>query len=161
MNPHTEMSNFLDQESYNKLKEFLNNKNTPWYTREGAPSVDWILFTHYFHDNFVPQSQGWPLIFPILEKLKCKGVIQVRANLTFKKEKRYEGDWHTDYEPTNKTAILYFTTCDGYTLLDRKKQYQIKAEENKLLIFPGDMEHRLVSQLDTEKRTVFNINYYN
>ena len=163
MQPYTEIPNFLDQESYSILKNFLNHKDTPWFYLpqmiEGTPSGS--FFNHCFFNKGMPKSPQYPLLFPILKKLKATALIQARANLTLQRSSKFECTWHTDYKIKNsKTAILYFTTCDGCTLLDQEKQYKIEAEENKIVSFPSYTEHKQVSHFNTDKRIVLNLNYY-
>jgi hypothetical protein len=106
-------------------------------------------------------SSKYPLIFPIIKKLKATALIQVRANLTLQNSSSFNCPWHTDYDVKNlKTAILYFTTCDGCTLLDPEKQYKIEAEENKLVSFPSGIPHKQSGHFNTDKRIVLNLNYY-
>ena len=116
---------------------------------------------HCFFNKGMPKSPQSPLLFPILKKLKATALIQARANLTLQRSSKFECTWHTDYKIKNsKTAILYFTTCDGCTLLDQEKQYKIEAEENKIVSFPSYTEHKQVSHFNTDKRIVLNLNYY-
>jgi hypothetical protein len=163
MQPYTEISNFLDQESYINLKKFLNDKYTPWFYSphmvKGTTSSS--FFSHCFFNEGMPDSPQYSLIFPILNKLKATALLQARANLTLQRSSGFECSWHTDYNLKNlKTAILYFTTCDGYTLLDQEKQYKIEAEENKIVSFPSGIQHKQIGHSNADRRIVLNLNYY-
>jgi hypothetical protein len=69
--------------------------------------------------------------------------------------------WHSDYNLNNTTAILYLNTCNGGTELKIKKEIKfIKAEENKLLIFPSKTIHRASTSSDTDIRYILNLNYF-
>ena len=98
MKPYTEISNFLDQESYTNLKNFLNDKNTPWFYLpkmvEGTASSS--FFNHCFFSKGVPQSSQYPLIFPVLKKLKATALLQARANLTLQSPSSFTCPWHRD-----------------------------------------------------------------
>ena len=163
MKPYTEISNFLDQESYSKLKFFLNDKITPWYYLpqmvENTNSTS--FFHHPFFTDGLQKCPHYPLIFPILNKLKVSALIEARANLTLQNPSSLNCPWHTDFDLKNsKTSILYFTTCDGATLLDQEKQYKIQAEENKIVSFPTYIKHKPLGHSNTDKRIVLNLNYY-
>jgi hypothetical protein len=58
-----------------------------------------------------------------------------------------------------KTAIYYVNTNNGYTLIDSKKRIKVGCEANKILIFNSNIEHAMVSQTDTSRRVVINLNY--
>ena len=99
---------------------------------------------------------------PILEKLNAHAVIQVRANLSpscF--YKGIKSEFHTDTKHPSKTAIFYLNTCDGGTELKiNNKIHFVKAEENKMLIFNTNTEHRGTLSTDVEFRYIINFNYY-
>jgi hypothetical protein len=58
------------------------------------------------------------------------------------------------------TAILYLNTCNGGTELKIKEKIKfIKAEENKIVIFPSKTLHRAVTSTDADKRYIINFNY--
>ena len=67
-----------------------------------------------------------------------------------------------DYKiKSSKTAILYLNTCNGGTeiKIDNKIEF-IKAEENKILIFDSDIEHRGLVSTDADFRYILNFNYF-
>ena len=163
MKPYTEISNFLDQESYSNLKNFLNDKYTPWFYSPHMieDTTSSSFFSHCFFNEGRPDSSQYPLILPILKKLKSTALLQARANLTLQSPSSFTCPWHRDYDLKNsKTSILYFTTCDGGTLLDPEEQYKIEAEENKIVSFPTYIKHKPLGHSNTDKRIVLNLNYY-
>jgi hypothetical protein len=70
--------------------------------------------------------------------------------------------WHCDYDLNNTTAILYLNSCNGGTELKIEEQIKfIKAEENKLIIFPSKTIHRVCASTDDiDKRYIINLNYF-
>jgi hypothetical protein len=158
-----QIENFLDKNYYIELKEILTSDKFPWRirTQMTKPPGDNIYFTYSFYNNFIQTSElHETLIIPILDKLNAASVIQVRANLALN-ELFDRSAFHTDYSYNSKTAILYFTTCDGGTefKLNNKIKF-IKAQENKIVIFNAKTPHRAVTSTDSKTRIILNFNYF-
>ena len=99
-------------------------------------------------------------LIPILSKLNCKAPIQIRSNMFINKLFEKSG-WHTDYTYDSTTAILYLNTCDGGTELKINNEIKfINAEENKIVIFPSNTEHRACTSTNSNKRYIINFNYF-
>ena len=140
------------------IKDVLNKKQL-LELKNFLESIEivYFFFSHMFFRNHEILSNGFYLIKPILEKLKCKGLIHIRANLIVNIGKHYESSWHTDCNFEDfKTAIFYLNTCNGHTLFKDKK---IESKENVLVNFTGKLLHKMVSQTDTKRRIVINFNY--
>jgi sulfur transfer complex TusBCD TusB component (DsrH family) len=61
----------------------------------------------------------------------------------------------------SKTAILYLKTTDGGTELKINNEIKfIKDEENKMLIFDSDVQHRGIVSKDSDFRYLINFNYF-
>jgi len=154
--------NFLKQKNLNDLKNLIFNEDFPWRIRNKMANSDKnIWFTYSFLNNFTSKSENFNLfIAPILKKLKCKFPIQIRANMTLNKLYDKSG-WHTDYNFKSTTAILYLNTCNGGTEFKIKNKIKfVKAEENKIVIFPTNIEHRGCSSSDVDMRYIINFNYF-
>jgi hypothetical protein len=158
------IENFLEKKEYLRLKELIFNIDFPWRIRNNMVNNDkTYYFTYNFFNNFICQSEHFEnYIIPIMRKLNAKAIVQVRANLILNKlfEK---SDLHIDN--TNdfncKTAILNFTTCDGGTELLIKDELKfVKSEENKIVIFNSNIQHRTVPSKTTSARIILNMNYF-
>ena len=158
------IENFLEKNEYLRLKELIFNIDFPWRIRNNMVNNDkTYYFTYNFFNNFICQSEHFEnYIIPIMRKLNAKAIVQVRANLILNKlfEK---SDLHIDN--TNdfncKTAILNFTTCDGGTELLIKDELKfVKSEENKIVIFNSNIQHRTVPSKTTSARIILNMNYF-
>ena len=155
------INNFLEKDTFIKLKEALMSDKINWFWKPHMTTNDNYFFNHCFFSNNTVQSIFYtPLIIPILNLLNCKSVSEVRANLMLKKEKQYKSNFHVDRDYKCKTAILYMNTCNGYTLLNKKKKIKINCVENSILIFDSQIEHAGVSQTDVDRRIVINFNYF-
>ena len=110
----------------------------------------------------VTSERYYEFILPILNKLNSKATITARANLApsvFYKEKSCA--FHTDQKFNCKIAILYLNTCDGGTEFKIKdKIHFVKSEENKIVIFNSDIEHRGTKSNDSDFRYLINFNYF-
>jgi len=156
------INNFLDNNLFYEFKKILMSENINWFWRKSMTSAENnnYFFGHgFYYDDKVQSDFFEPFILPILKKLNCTKIIQVRANLVLKKEEIFQSDFHTDYTFDCNTAILYINNCNGYTILDKLKKIKVPCEENKMLIFNSQIEHASVSQTDCERRIVVNFNY--
>ena len=152
--------NFLDQKDFDSFKQVIFSSHFPWYWLEHQTRKDKGFFAHTFYSRYRPDSDfHTPFIAPIIQKLKCNMLSDIRANCLLKNNKRYFSEFHCDRPYDCTTAILYMNTNNGYTLLGEKEKIKIKSEENKILIFNSQTKHCAVSQTDTEKRIVINFNY--
>tara|TARA_R110000803_G_scaffold92182_1_gene159685 strand:- start:394 stop:882 length:489 start_codon:yes stop_codon:yes gene_type:complete len=155
-----EIREFLDKESFNKIKNFIYSNDFPWYYKEEqTPNNDHYFFSHIIYEKHQPKSLMYNSIIPILDNLNCQMVSEIRANLLLKENKQYSSNYHCDRNYNCNTAIFYINNNNGYTLLGKKEKIKIKCEENKMLIFNSQFEHCAVSQTNENKRIVINFNY--
>jgi len=157
-----EHKNFLPDEEFKKLQNLIFHLDFPWRIRKSMTHSDEnIYFTHSFFGSYTVNSEYYrEYIIPILIKLKCVSPIEIRANMFLSKLFEKSG-WHTDSQFNNKTAILYLNNCNGGTELKIKNKIKfVKAEENKILIFDSNTEHRGCTSTDVDKRYIINLNYF-
>jgi hypothetical protein len=155
------INNFLDEDKFQNLKNILISENIAWFWKENMTTNDNYFFNHCFYNYECPQSSLFKeFISPILKKLECKAVIEVRANLMLKKQIIYNSNFHCDKNFDCQTAILYINTNNGFTILDEKEKIKIECIENRMLIFDSKIKHAAFSQTDTDRRIVINFNYF-
>ena len=157
------IENFLDKELFEKFKTEIFSGNVNWFYKPHMTysNKDNGFFSHTFYQNHEITSQYFnDFISPILKKLNCVSIVEVRANLMIQRNEVYYSDFHTDRDFKCKTAILYMNSCNGGTELGLEEKINITSEENKMLIFDSDIPHRAVSQTDVERRIVINLNYF-
>jgi hypothetical protein len=158
------IENFLEQEQFLHIQEQLMSTkyDIPWYFRGNMVDnmIDNFYFRHVIYGDHIPFSTSFDTIAkPILKKLNCISPLQIRVNLVLAQEKPFQSAFHVDKNFKCKTAIYYVNTNNGYTLLDIEKQIKVPCEANKILIFDSNIEHAMVSQTDTPRRIVVNLNY--
>lgn len=159
------IDNFLPENLFYELKEFLHSSRVPWYwnpkeTHKSNNKIGWFNFCFYNNDK-PDHASFYSHIVPITKMLNCERLIQIRSNLTFACDNPPTVGWHVDYEKENlKTAILYFNNRNGSTLLKTKeKTINVNAAENKLLIFDGSLEHMPIYGDNYTRRIVLNFNF--
>jgi len=161
------IDNFLEKEDFYKFQEEIFNIHTvPWFyrgsqTHESIEDLNDIgYFTLSFFNHLPSDFTNFNYyLFKIYEKLDCKALIQVRANLaTISNNKKMY--FHTDYDFKCNTAIFYMNTNNGATILDRNEKIKIDSVENRMLIFDSQIEHCALTQSDVKRRIVLNLNYF-
>ena len=161
--------NFLDAITFSALQHLIIETDFPWFKRKRQvftkDKKELGYLTHSFYNNHNSNSAFYiDYIIPILNKLGVASVIQIRANLTpsvFYIEKG--SAFHCDYiyKSPSKTAILYLQTTNGGTEIKINNKIKfIKDEENKMLIFDSDVEHRGIVSTDSDFRYLINFNYF-
>tara|TARA_R100001129_G_scaffold132814_1_gene94294 strand:- start:310 stop:807 length:498 start_codon:yes stop_codon:yes gene_type:complete len=153
--------NYLDVDQLAEVKKNLEHSEFPWYYRQDIVDVeDPAYMTHVFFETSNP-SRYLPIIQPILNKLNCGPLIQIRSNLVFKQTNPISVGWHTDNRYKNaKTAIFYLQTCNGPTVLKKEKEIFVNSVENRMLVFDSCIEHKAILHTDIKRRIVININYF-
>jgi len=157
--------NFLPKDLFVGLQKTLLDGEIGWFFRNnqtGDSKTDDFYFTHSFYNKFKINSELFdPFIVPILNKLDAVMIDEVRANLFINRNKVIKSNLHIDKKYKNcTTAILYINNNNGYTFLqDEKDELKVLSEENKMLIFKNEIKHSAVSQTDSDKRIIININF--
>tara|TARA_R110000822_G_scaffold79520_2_gene190158 strand:- start:1023 stop:1502 length:480 start_codon:yes stop_codon:yes gene_type:complete len=156
------IDNFLKPDEFNKVKELLFHPNFEWYYEDHMVSTDHCFFNHCFYSHNKVRTNYFHDVEFILEKLNCVSLVSLRNNLVIGKKESYESEWHTDYNYKNcKTAILYFNDCNAKTLLKTPERTEsVDTKANRVVIFPTTTKHKMVSQTDTKRRVIMNINYF-
>ena len=155
---------FLDKEDLLKIQAtLLNNVYFPWYLQNGVSHFGdgGIQFTHvFFNEKINTTETHFLLLKPILDKLKIKKLLRIKANLVSKTHELIQHDYHIDYpDIICTTAIFYINTNDGYTIFKKNKK-TIKSEENKFISFKSNLEHAGTTCTDENCRIVINFNYF-
>ena len=154
--------NFLKEKEFKYLEDlmFKPGNNFPWYLNPVVDVHDKLLqLIHIFYVLPVKiNSSFFKELTPILDLLKPKKLIRIKANLGLKTASIIEHSYHTDYSiPDLVTAILYLNSNNGYTLF--KEGEKVFSERNKIIKFKGENYHTGTTCTDKEYRAVINFNY--
>ena len=172
MSDVTLIDNFLDDKSFLEIHDKIMNDAFPWFWLGTKPGSGYwsestvhdneqqnYQFTHVFYSDNQVRSEYYNVLSPILNKLDCRGVNRIKANLNpFKGDSIRENELHTDNSWTPFTAIYYLNTNDGYTVFEDGTQ--IESIKNRILIFKTSLKHTGTNCTDQKRRVVINFNYY-
>ena len=152
--------NFINKKSSNQINKTLLSDDFPWYYKPHqvlTSKKNSSFMSHTFVADGRINSDYMYLVEPILDKLKPKKILNIRANLCLKRPSSC--DWHVDRftdDLTHKTAIYYVNNNNGYTEFKNKK---VKCIQNQIVIFDAYLKHRAKIQTDKDIRKVINFNY--
>jgi|LakMenEpi03Aug12_release.lakeMendotaPanAssembly.Ray.scaffolds.fasta_scaffold735350_1 hypothetical protein len=157
------IDNFLDKTYFNNLKNTLSGLDFEWYISNvlndvKTPFKD-FQFIHNFYKNNFP-TKNYPLIDPLIEKIKPFSLVKSKANLLVRTHKIIEHGFHTDFNKIKNltTGILYINTCNGYTKFEDGSI--VKSVENRFVYFNSNIKHTGSSCTDEKFRIVLNLNYF-
>ena len=160
------IKNFLEDSFFQDLKKLVIESEFSWFKRKNMlknNNDDLGYFTHsFFNNNTINCKYYNQYILPILNQLEVKAPIEVRANLSpscFYKKNACA--FHVDRDYDSKTAILYLNDCNGGTEFKINNKIElVKAEENKIVIFDTNTQHRGTKSTDQDFRYIINFNYF-
>tara|TARA_R110000744_G_scaffold14440_1_gene41123 strand:+ start:63 stop:554 length:492 start_codon:yes stop_codon:yes gene_type:complete len=160
------IENFLEDSFFQDLKKLVIESEFSWFKRKNMlknNNDDLGYFTHsFFNKNTINCKHYNQYILPILDQLEVKAPIEVRANLSpscFYKKNACA--FHVDRDYDSKTAILYLNDCNGGTEFKINNKIElVKAEENKIVIFDTNTQHRGTKSTDQDFRYIINFNYF-
>ena len=165
--------NFLAEEEFVALRETLTRYEFPWYFSSTVTTFDDIdlletpgLFSHLVYHTNAPCSPIYNTHFlPILKQLDCAVLTRIRINANPRLPKPYYSEFHSDTANCSNSAkeqwsvsILYINTNNGYTEFEHDGT-KVESVANRLITFPSNLQHRGVTQTDTQRRIVVNFNY--
>lgn len=157
------IDNALPQQEFKKIKDLLLGFYFPWFYN---PSVsqktakDGFYFNHVFFgvEPHKINSDHFDVLQPILNLLKPRAVIRIKANFYPQTKNIESHEQHSDYSYAHKGAIFSVNACDGYTLL--KKSIKIDSKENRLLLFDPSTPHNSTTCTNEQGRVNINFNYF-
>ena len=164
------IDNAINDDELNIIQEIMLGKTFPWFFNNTTIDPDTVSgvndfqFTHIFYSTVdgcgYNESNYFNILKPIIKKLECRVLIRAKANLrTVAPEKDMISGWHRDYETNNtQTAIFYVNSNNGYTIFKESKE-KVESVENRLVVFPTNLEHCGVSCTDNNQRVVINFNF--
>ena len=163
------IDNAMSQSEFVLAQRTFFERNIPWFYEESQTHKfsDDSYFWHCMYGKTEegkdaigqPCSEAFPLFFPLLQRLECNSLINMRANLLINRGPK-KSIPHVDRfssDMSHKTAIFYMNTCNGKTVIDGT---EVDSVENRLVTFPSDTMHYVIHQTDEDRRIVININYY-
>ena len=164
------IDNFIPDYYFKPLQSRLLGEYMPWFHNEyilpehdGTNKI--FQFIHLFYD-ISPGYNGETPVYSLVkdpfniirQKLNITKLHRIKANLRPRSFfNRSGGGYHTDGFDCSHTSIYYINTNNGYTKF--KNGPKVKSVENRMLVFPSNLEHQGYTCSDTLKRVVLNFNY--
>ena len=140
----------------------------PWFLcDEILPDqpFDGFYATHLFYYIGVPPtlrgpdiSAFNPILQPLVDILKPKSIVRIKANFYPRTPKIFEHDRHIDFKFSHKEALFSVNSCDGYTRLEDGTK--IDSVANRMLLFDPSNPHTPSTTTDQPVRVNININYF-
>jgi len=157
----------LSKEQFGKIEEEIMGRNFPWFYNDAIvyDGDGKYQFVHMMYLEGKQNSEYFPIIIPIIEKLDCWILLSAKINSLGRTESIVENSMHIDlmnksYLNTNpfKTAIFYLNNNNGYTKFETGEK--VTSEKNKLIVFDGNKRHTGTSNsCEAKRRVILNINY--
>lgn len=158
------IDNALSKNDFKKIKDFVFNDNFSWSfsgkigsDEEKLPIHRSYYFVHHFWNGIYVQPEI-ELLVPVLNLLKVKSVIKIKANLYPSTDKVYNHGVHIDQPYPHHGAILYLNTNDGFTVMEGEKK--VESVENRILVFDSSKPHNSTSCTDKQCRVNINFNFF-
>jgi hypothetical protein len=156
------IDDFLPEADFRAIQEFVFSSDFPWFYLDrvsGLPDdISDIGFAHILHRNHTPTSDfSHRIIGPLVNAVRPKALIRVRASLYLKGPTLIEHSMHTDYPFSHQVFMLYLNTNNGYTTFSDGKIVQCK--ENRAVFFDGGVPHKSSNCTDQDRRVTLTMNY--
>tara|TARA_R100001510_G_C7637362_1_gene195291 strand:- start:523 stop:1011 length:489 start_codon:yes stop_codon:yes gene_type:complete len=159
------IDNFLEESEFKRLKDEVYSPAFLWEYNPNTASDDdpkdlfWnTKFTHLAFEN-LQRTTAVSIFNRYLQdpKLKLNCLKRLIINSYNWTPEVYEHPTHVDYNFKHKGAILNFTTCDGYTLVEGEK---IPSVANRVIIHDPSKPHCGTTTTNAKRRVIANINYF-
>ena len=153
--------NFLDKNYFKEIKNFILSEEFPWYYNDSISSQKdpkkFYYFTHTFYNQNTVNSGGYNIWKKFLEKINCKALIRIKANLYNNINVKRKNKLHKDYPYSHKGCLLYLNSNNGETYFKNKK---VITKENRVVFFDPSIPHSSSLCTDKERRITINFNYF-
>tara|TARA_B100000131_G_scaffold73554_1_gene69823 strand:- start:234 stop:746 length:513 start_codon:yes stop_codon:yes gene_type:complete len=154
------VDDFLPQNQFNNLQEFLMGPYFPWFYNDNIIRGDYsrFQFIHTFYKENSEHNSFLSLFDESQRLLEVKKLFRIKSNLKLKTLSPENTGYHIDnFVGSNKTAVLYINTNNGGTSF--KGGGMVKSLANRIVIFNSELEHAGITCTDENIRVVVNFNY--
>ena len=120
------VDDYLPKKDFVNIRDKLSSSDFSWFLNKYVAlptSKDGLYFTHTFYRNYLPNSNEFTVLTPLLNKLNATSLIRVKANLYPRTDKIFEHNKHVDVHDElnqpipHKGFIFYINTNNGFTRL--------------------------------------------
>lgn len=156
------LENYLKQDDFDKLKNFLLGDMTPWYYKEVSSENSYTpseyFFKHSFYNNYQVATTNFYLIKPFIDLIKPKAIVEIEARLYPKTKEVIVYPESVDQKFKHKGALFYVNSNDGCTYIDNGTS--INSVENRMAFFDTYDPYSDTSCTDENCRVVISFNYF-
>lgn len=156
---------FLPADKFRYMQNLFMEPGLPWtyvpfilgsgYDDEEQPNMQMV---HMFYDHFRPIGDDFMKLSPLLDAIRPKSLVRIKANLTPRTAEPSVAGFHKDTEFSCTTAIYYLNTNNGKTIFEDGTE--IESVANRYVEFDSQMKHSGVTHTDEKIRVLININYF-
>jgi len=153
------IKNFYDKEKFKEIQKIIQGPHFPFYYNKDVADYEKsndFYFTHCFYEKNQPNSNYFQMLLPMIDVIKPKSILRVKANLYPRTEKLHHHKKHTDFDFKNYGLVLSINTCNGGTLIENDF---IPSVENQAVIFDASIPHNSTTCTDQKARWNINFNY--
>ena len=155
------IDNYLEADEHIILKTIMETDTFPWFYNAEKVIGDTTLFhyqfVHIFYANNNENSNFFNQLNPVINKLKPKSLIRIKANLNPVSHELIEYNTHQDQTFECKAAIYYLNDNDGYTMIGKEK---VESKKNRIVLFNANQKHLGTNSTNCNNRMVINFNYF-
>ena len=155
------IDNYLAADEHIILKPRMESNPFPWFYNAEKVIGDTTLFhyqfVHIFYANNNENSNFFNQLNALVNKLKPRSLIRIKANLNPVSHKLIEYNMHQDQTFDCKAAIYYLNDNDGYTIIGKEK---VKSKKNRIVLFKANEDHYGTNSTNCKNRMVINFNYF-
>ena len=156
------IDDFLPSSEFEKLQSILMGNTFPWHYNDSLvhKGDKKYGFFHLFYDPRLMSVQVSPyfsILNYTLQKLGCKEIGRIKANLNPRTLFHDRGGYHIDGVGSTHTSILYMNTNNGWTHV--KGYDRVKSVSNRMVIFDSNLKHTGVTCTNEKRRVMINFNY--
>tara|TARA_B100001996_G_scaffold359544_1_gene324860 strand:+ start:44 stop:631 length:588 start_codon:yes stop_codon:yes gene_type:complete len=167
------VDNFLTEPYLKHLQSIFFNQSFPWCyspfvgeypeasNLKKQETNNHLYFIHKIYDNLRPiedSFQTFDQFLPILEALKVRSLVRIRALLYVNQTVLIKHETHKDAQYPIKAALLYLNDSNGYTGFEDGTK--VDSVCNRVALFDGSLDHHSTTCTDAKERLVININYF-
>lgn len=158
------VDNFLGADYFNRLQTLITNEDFPWYYNgringEQDKDDNGFYMTHLLYTPDGINSDYFNEFISVFEHVGIKSIkhlMRVKLNMYPGTDSLKVNAPHVDFKEPHKGFILYFNTCDGYTVLPDQK---VESVANRGLYFDSSKPHSSTTCTNAKARFNININY--
>ena len=155
------IDNFLKQRYFDDICRYYLTDELPWFLEEKVNEFDnsnTFYLVHQVYKNDTVNSKYHNPLGPILDLIKPKALIRIKANLYPGNSELVTHASHIDCDFEHKGAIFYLNTNNGYTILEDGTK--IESVANRMLFFDAHKPHQSTNCTDEKVRVNINFNYF-